>query len=463
MKSLISIIFIIVLLIFSQLNTAHALAKTPQSMQASLDQQLAKNAERYGVVGQSVLILKNHQRLYQGQHGFANVELGVAISDKHRFPSYSITKLLTSVLTMQQVESGHISLTNSIRSYLPYLPKRWQAVTVEHLLSHTSGIPRYFDMAMENRRFLPNKKAVFLSLIDQADHFKIGTKNSYNNTNFLLLSAILEANSGKSYQELVAEIIIKPLGLKNTGHASAKDIVKNSVTSYRGANGTIRKNMNIDWPEYTFAHSALYSTPEDLAVFMTALVTGKFVSKTTLRELWQPMQLTKGKEGRYAFGFEYSLEDGYYQAGHDGGNHVKLRYYFNSDKSSDNYTLIYATNGNRYGVWTDVLAESVMSVIEPETFKTAVLKEQFMTAILENDTDALMQIYKAVSKMFYSDKSLIERFLLYRAYALRYGSGPESSIPAFEFLIAKFPNSASALQGLSDTREAIEKEKKFSG
>jgi CubicO group peptidase (beta-lactamase class C family) len=457
MKDSVSAFFIALLLLIVNGNLAYAFEEITPSMFESLNQQLAKNSERYGVVGQSVLILKNHQHFYRGQHGVANIELGVNIGEKHIFPSYSITKLLTSVLMMQQVERGNVALKSSIRTYLPYLPQKWQSVTIEHLLSHTSGIPRYFDKAMGEGNFLPSKKAVFLSLIDDPEHFEIGTRNSYNNTNFLLLSAILEAKTGKCYQELVAEVIINPLGLNNTGHTSAKDIVKNHVTSYRGANGRIRKNINIDWPEYTFSHSALYSTPEDLATFMTALVTGKFVSKKTLKKLWQPMKLNDGKNGRYAFGFEYSFEDGYYLLGHDGGNHVKLRYYFNPQNSLDNYTLVYATNGNAYDVWTDVLADSLMAIIDSGKFKVAALKEQFLTDILEKDGKGVQELYETASNIFNGDETRTERFFLYRAYALRYGSGPESSIPAFKFLISKFPHSDDARQGLAETEAAINK------
>jgi len=455
MKYLFSAFFIALVLFLNNFNSAYALEEIPPSMLTSLNQQLATNHERYGVVGQSVLILKNHKKFYQGYHGLANIELDVDITEKHIFPSYSITKLLTSVLMMQQVETGTVELKNSIRKYLPYLPKQWQSVTIEHLLSHTSGIPRYFNIAMEDGSFLPTKKAVFLSLIDEPVHFEMGTKNSYNNTNFLLLSAILEVKTGKSYQDLVAEVIINPLKLKNTGHTSAKDIIKKHVTSYRGANGHIRKNMNIDWPEYTFSHSALYSTPEDLATFMTALVTGKFVSQKTLKKLWQPMKLTDGKNGRYAFGFEYSLEGDYYLLGHDGGNHVKLRHYFNPNNRLDNYTLVYATNGNAYDVWTDVLADSLMAIIDPKKFEMAAIKEQFLSNILDDDSKGLILTYKAISNILDGDETLIERFLLYRAYALRYGRGPASSIPAFKFLITKFPNSEPAQQGLIDAKESL--------
>ena len=440
--------FILALLVTSPVNV---FAEMLPSIKKALDLQLVKNSERYGVVGQSVVILKNHQPLYKAHHGFANVELDVAINNKHLFPSYSVTKLFTSVLLMQQVENGNLALTDSVRKYLPYLPTRWQTVTLEHLLSHTSGVPRYFDTAMKNNHFLANKKSVFLSLVDQPEHFKIGTRNSYNNTNFLMLSAILETVSNKTYQQLVQDVIVSPLALKNTGHASAKAIIKNMVTSYQGNNGSIKRNIDIDWPEYTFAHSALYSTPDDLTTFLTALVTGKFVSKKALQQLWQPMQLTNGKDGRYAFGFEYSLEDGYTHVGHDGGNRVKLRHYFKPDNPTDNYTIAYVTNGNAYSVWTDVLAESVMSIVAPEKFKLAALKEQFISAVLENNLDSLNNIFNSLSTIFKGDSSSIERFMLYRAYALKYGSGAKSSIPAFEFLASKYPNSVNARETLADT------------
>jgi CubicO group peptidase (beta-lactamase class C family) len=435
-------------------SSVDALETLSPKVSASIDQQLAINKNRYGVVGQSVLILKNHLPVYRGQHGSANIELGVDINETHIFPSYSITKLFTSVLVMQQVEQGSLELDSSILAYLPYLPKQWEPVTIEHLLNHTSGIPLYFGKTMDAGSFLSTKKAVFLSLINEPQHFKIGTKNSYKNTGFLLLSAILEQSTGKSYQELVKEVIVSPLKLKNTGHTSAKDIIKNQVTSYRGADGQVRKNVNIDWPEYTFSHSALYSTPDDLASFMSALVKGKFVSKKTLKDFWQPMKLADGEDGRYAFGFEYSNEDRYSRVGHDGGNHVKLRYYFNPKDSNDNFTLVYATNGNAYDVWTDVLADSVMAIIAPEKFKMAALNERFLTNFLENDIDGLQQTYKILSKAFNNEDKLVESYLINRAYALRYGAGPESSLPAFKFTIGKFPNSNRAQHGLIEAQKA---------
>ena len=104
-----------------------------------------------------------------------------------------------------------------------------------------------------------------------------------------------------------------------------------------------------------------------------------------------------------------------------------------------------------------MLADSVMAIVAPKKFRMAVLKEQFLEAVLENDNRKLEQVYQAVSNTFDGDDAQIERFFLYRAYALRYGSGPESSIPAFKFLITKHPDSEDARQGLVDTESVIGK------
>ncbi len=419
-----------------------------------LDLQLSKNAERYGIVGQAVRILKNNQVIYDGTNGFSNIELSVLVSSVHRFPSYSVTKLFTSVLLMQLVEGGDVELHQSIRKYLPTLPEHWQGITVEHALSHTSGVPRYMNQVIETDRFLLTKKAVFSSLRDQPEHFKRGSKNSYNNTNFLILSAILESITGNSYSQMVQDIIIKPLNLMNTGHASAKKVIKNMVSSYASSNGSLIKNRILDWPEYSFSHSALYSTPADLTTFMSALVTGKFVKKSTLTKLWQPMKLNSGKEGRYAFGFEYKIEDGFKQVGHDGGNRVKLRHYF-SDDLQDSYTIAYMTNGSTQDVWTDILADSLMAIIDKKQFVIAKLSQQFVTHALASNADELDFLYDELSKTLKGDIVAIERFIINYSYAIRYSVGAKESIAAFQFYTRKFTLSANAWDSLAETWQAL--------
>lgn len=450
MKYLMGIAFAVVSLMCNRVQGAET-----QEVSVAVDKQLGVNAARYGVVGQSVLILKNHQIIYRGVQGYANLELGVKVKKQHIFPAYSVTKLFTSVLVMQLVERGQVALTDSIVDHLKYLPDAWKQVTVEHLLSHTSGIPRYFDAVLESGAFLRDKRAVYASLEEKPPHFETGTSNRYNNTNFLLLASLLEHKTGKPYMQLVKDVILDPLALQHTGHASARDLVPNTVTSYQGDKGKLKKNTDIDWPEYTFSHSALYSTPEELGKFMTALMTGRFVKPQTLAALLSPMVLTNGQAGSYAFGFEYAVEDGMMRIGHDGGNRVKARHYAPLNDGSDSYTLIYMTNGNENDVWTDVLADSVMSIVAPQVFQTARLNEQFMAAAFTRDRKAMEQVYQAAVRQHNGNMQAVEQFILYRAYGLRYGSGPASSIDAFEFLVQKFPESARAKRGLKYAQDAL--------
>jgi len=277
----------------------------------------------------------------------------------------------------------------------------------------------------------------------------MGTQNNYNNTNFLVLSAILEKVTGKTYGELVGSIIIEPLHLTNTGHASARAVIKNMVSSYTGSNGQLIKNREIDWSTYSFAHSALYSTPADLTTFMTALVTGKFINVSTLKKLWQPMPLVNGLLGRYAFGFEYKIKDGYQQVGHDGGNRVKLRHYFNDDQD-DSYTIAYMTNGNSRGVWTDILADSLMAIIDKDQFKLAKLGENFITFTLDNNHRLLREFYTELTTVLKGDTKKIERFIINYSYGIMYGVSAKSSIVAFELYAEKFPKSANAWDSLAD-------------
>ncbi|KGJ90939.1 serine hydrolase [Colwellia psychrerythraea] len=447
------IFFIAYLLVIS--SSSKADEQISDLISTQLDQQLKLNSERYGIAGQSVRILKNNKLIYQGKHGFANVELAVPIADKHIYPGYSVTKLFTSVLVMYFVENGILDVKKSIRYYLPYLPKHWQKITLEHTLNHTSGIPRYFDIAMKKGRFLPTKKAVFLSLAEEPEHFVMGSENRYNNTNFLILSEILETKTAKSYQTLVQEFIIKRLGLTNTGHASAKAIITNMVSSYQGKDGILLKNNDIDWPEYTYAHSGLYSTAEDLTTFMSALVTGKLVNRDTLTKVQQPMALLNGQQGDYAFGFEYEKRDGYQQIGHDGGNRVKIRHYFKDDANEDSYTIAYLTNGNANSVWTDILADSLMAIVDAEQFNMAHLSQQFISAVLAQDSKNLQLVYAGLSKAFDSEQSAIEYFIWYNAYGIRYSAGLNASLSAFVWLTSKFPNSEKAWSSLAGIWQEI--------
>jgi tetratricopeptide (TPR) repeat protein len=107
-----------------------------------------------------------------------------------------------------------------------------------------------------------------------------------------------------------------------------------------------------------------------------------------------------------------------------------------------------------------IMSVTTVATIAPKKFKMAGYKEEFMSAIFNKDSDKLNPIFKSVPNILQGNEASIERFFLYRAYALRYGSGADSSIPAFKFVTSKFPDSTNAQKSLADAWAAAGNNKK---
>ncbi|PCK06958.1 MAG: hypothetical protein COA42_16725 [Alteromonadaceae bacterium] len=417
----------------------------------ALDQQLITNAQRYTVVSQAVRLYKNDELIYQGIHGSANLQLSVAAKPEHIYPLFSIAKLFTGVALMQQVEKGKVSLGRSITEYLPHLPKHWRNITLKHCLNHTSGLPEYFSNELIEKGFLKDKRAVFDALQSEPMQFKTGETSRYNNTNYLIIAAILEAVTNKPFLTLVNDNIVSPLALQNTGYANGSDIVAGMVSGYWGKDGQWLVDRGINWPDYSFAHVALYSTLNDLEVFIKAVTQGELLSAKTLKQMWQPTILNDGTTGRYAYGWEYGAEDDFYRVGHEGGNRVRIRHYIFPTAPKDRYTIIYLTNGNGHDLWTSVLVDSLMSIVSPKQFPLAVASGLLIDAALA-DTSApkLDRLMSELAENQAVAKYGVETFIMIQAYATLYSAGADKSLGLFALNTRQFPKSATAWVNLAE-------------
>ena len=432
----------LILLAYFLFAYATAAEVLPQHIINKLDAQLEINKQRYGVVSQSVLIQKNGQIIYQGLNGNANIELQVPIQAASLYPTYSIAKLFASVLLMQQVEKGNIDLDLSIGHYLPHLPKQWQDITVRHCLNHTSGLPEYLSMEVIKQGFLKDKNGVFNALANQPFQFETGSKYNYNNTNYLIISSIIEKQMANNYLAVVNEKIIQPLGLSNTTYASALKVQPNMVTSYRGNNGVRTIDRGVDWPEYTFAHSGLYSTTQDMATFINAITQGKLLKPKTLTAMWQPMKLKNKTLSKYASGWEYSHNDNFIEVGHDGGDRVRLQHYFN-EQSKDRYTLVYLTNGNSRNTWTALLGDSVMAIVSPKEFPLSHINMSLINAAYTKATpDELDRMAENLTKAPSTIRSGTDNVIVWAGWSLFTSAGGDIALPLFELNRRLHPKSA---------------------
>jgi CubicO group peptidase (beta-lactamase class C family) len=331
-------------------------------MHAALDTQIRQNAERHGIPAQAVLVLRNGNVLYRNTTGLADVETRRAVRPDDVYAAYSVSKLFMSTLIMQLVDEGRLDLDQPVSRYVPDLPPAWGTVRVHHLLNHSSGLPDFFDGVAPATSFPPTRDDVFRSLADRPLAFRPGAETRYGQTGYLLLQAILERIHGVPYREIVRTRITAPFGLDDTYLGLAHAPRQRLVSPYRGEGGRLVPDPTIPWQDYSIAHAELYTTPDDLGAFLTAVAQGKLVRRETLVRMWEPFRAQNGQAG-FAAGWDYGESGRYTEVGLDGGVKVRVRLLFRDDDLSDHTIIVYLTNGARDNVWTRTLVESVQRIV----------------------------------------------------------------------------------------------------
>src|SRR4051812_1339464 len=194
-------------------------ASAASDVSAQLDALVAPHFAADGP-GAVVLVKKGDQILLRKAYGMANVELGVPMRPELIFRLGSVTKQFTSAAIMMLVDEGKVALGDDIRKYVPDYPKKAATVTLEHLLTHTGGVPNFTDLpAFDKRAREDLSHGEVLALFkDLPLDFAPGEKWKYSNSGYYLLGMVIEKVSGKSYAELLSERIFKPLGMAQTSY-----------------------------------------------------------------------------------------------------------------------------------------------------------------------------------------------------------------------------------------------------
>lgn len=330
----------------------------------AVDAQLLTNQQKHGIPGQAVLVLHNNDILYRNASGTTAIKDGTAVTPKLVFPVYSVSKLFAITLLMQLHEEGKLDISAPASRYVENLPHSWRTIRIDQFLNHVSGIPEYFDANDFSRPFPSSLEAVFANLKDVPVSTP-GERTSYTNTNNLVIAAVLESVTRTPYRTLLRQRIIGPLDLQETWLDRADVPKARLVESYSANSDPIAPDISIAWPDYSAAHVGAYMTLDDAGKFMSAIAQGRLVSKAGLLRFWQPYQFANGTFGFFAAGWDYGESGRWHEVGHDGGTKVRVRILF-GDNLDDHYVVVYLTNGNKDGVWSHTLVNSVQTLILPK-------------------------------------------------------------------------------------------------
>jgi D-alanyl-D-alanine carboxypeptidase len=273
-----------------------------------------------GQPGAAVIVRMNGRTIFRKGYGLADLELQVPIEPDMVFRLGSITKQFTAVSILMLAERGQLGLQDEITKFLPDYPTQGRKITVEHLLTHTSGIQSYTDMS----EWLPlwRKDFTLKELIDlfkdKPMQFEPGERWADNTSGYILLGAIIEKVSGKTYEAFVDANIFKPLGMKQSYYGSTERIIPRRIPGYQMGRGGF---VNAPYLSMTqpYAAGSLLSTVDDLAVWNDAVFSGKVVKKEWLDKAFTPYKLKNGESSGYGYGWFVADFGGHRSIEHGGG------------------------------------------------------------------------------------------------------------------------------------------------
>lgn len=255
--------------------------------------------------GAAVLVMRDGKRLLRKGYGLADVELGVAIQPEHVFRVASITKQFTAVAILQLVAQGKISLADQITKFFPDYPTQGKTITVEHLLTHTSGMQSY--SSKDNFISMLRSDLTPQQLIDTFKNdplqFSPGEQYASGNSAYVILGAIIEKVTGQSYAEYLTSNVFAKAGLTQTYYDDPIRIIPKRVEGYGRNGGAIVKARYVS-ATIPYSAGSITSTVDDLARWTDAVSAGKVVRPDLLQRAWTPYKLTSGEATTYGYGWE---------------------------------------------------------------------------------------------------------------------------------------------------------------
>ncbi|MCJ8318406.1 MAG: beta-lactamase family protein [Colwellia sp.] len=288
----------------------------------SLFKALDKNGEFMG----SIALSYDGMIIYSNAIGFADIETQKKATNNTKYRIGSISKMFTATLVLKAIEENKIKLGQTIETYFPNIENA-KKITIENLLNHRSGIFNFTN----DKAFItylteyktPEEMVEIISNF-QSD-FEPNTKGDYSNSNYVLLSIILEKVYDSSFKDLITEKISAPLHLKNTYYGAKINLANNESNAYK-LSTQWTKGLEVDM-SIPMGAGGIVSTSSDVTTFMEALFSEKIISA-------QSIELMTTIKGSYGMGVSrFSVHDRE-SFGHSGslGGFKSLAMYFPNEK-----------------------------------------------------------------------------------------------------------------------------------
>jgi CubicO group peptidase (beta-lactamase class C family) len=254
--------------------------------------------------GATVLVMKNDSIVFKKAYGLANLEERTPVTTTTNFRLASLTKQFTAMCIMMLAERRQLSYEDSVARFFPDFPTYAKAITVRHLLTHTSGLVDYESLIPDSQtvQVLDRDCLELMKKVDSL-YFPVGTKYQYSNTGYAILALIVEKVSGKRFAAFLKENIFDKVEMATTvAFENGISTVANRAYGYSKKDGQwILTDQSVT--SAVLGDGGIYSNLEEMAQWASSLLHYILISPATQRVAWTDGELNDGTPIDYGFGW----------------------------------------------------------------------------------------------------------------------------------------------------------------
>ena len=258
------------------------------------------------VPGASLLVVKDGVAVVARGYGRSDLEQGVEAGPRTDYRLASVSKQFTAAAILLLAQDGKVRIDDPVKRWLPALPKAADAITLRHLLTHTSGLVDYEDLMVEPYEGQILDAGV-LALLAKEDrlYFRPGSAYRYSNSAYALLSLVVERASGMAYPQFLRQRIFEPLGMHDTqAHVAGGPDVPHRAWGYSEVDGRWTRTDQSS-TSAVLGDGGIYSNIEDLELWDAALYDDRLLGDASRALAFGPqVEVTgEGYEAKYGFGW----------------------------------------------------------------------------------------------------------------------------------------------------------------
>ncbi len=309
------------------------LAKHPRVADAItlLDLWIEEQRSYHHLPGLAIGVVHDQELVWAKGYGTSDLETGAPVTPETIFRIGSITKLFTATAIMQLRDAGKLRLDDPVSKHLPWFAVESSfegepEITVRHLLTHTSGLPREAAFPYWTTHDFPTREQVREALPAQQAIFAPASQYKYSNLGMTLLGEIVAAVSGLSWAEYLERHVFAPLGMSDSSAAPGEEHFRKMTTAYLRRTPDGDRKIAEYYETRAIAPAAnIVSNVRDLARFASLQFSGghqaggqQILRSSTLREMHRPHWIRESWEAALGLGFRISRRRGKTLVSHGG-------------------------------------------------------------------------------------------------------------------------------------------------